>query len=118
VLRQLTEIAAGKISLTGTMLRWYPAGGRYPSANWKVSVSGQPKFTGPNDQGYPTPQSRFWNRPGTSEEILNQFNESESPPPPPAEPPSMQGGCACGPAEDPFGEEIEDPMGFGGDVIF
>ena len=65
VLRQMFETASGKTGLTGTMLRWYPGGGRYALPNWKVSVSGMPKYTGPDGQGYPTPQSDYlgpaWN---------------------------------------------------------
>jgi hypothetical protein len=115
--------ATAKGNLTGTMLRWYPEDGRYPSANWKVSVSsgpGQGKFTGPGGQGYPTPPSRFWNRPGTPQDILSQMSASEAPPveaPPVAPPIDPQIGGGGLPGEDPFGPGT-DPFFFPGDVIF
>jgi RHS repeat-associated protein len=121
MIRQELVKPSGKPFLSGTMLRWYPGGqGARYSPNWKVAVSGQPKFKGPDGQGYPTPPSQFWDKTGTPEEILNQMNSAttspETPPggdAPPGGDPTTDGGCACGPTEpfgtDPFGGEGEDP---------
>lgn len=125
VLRELFETARGRIGQTGTMLRWYPGEGRYKLPNWKVSVTGTPQFTGPNDQGYPTPQSAYWNQPGTPEEILNEMNGGGSPASDSVTPPPNSGGdgsgsgvddsgpCACGGSDpEPFGDD-GDPFDFG-----
>jgi hypothetical protein len=123
MLRETYETPSGKTGLTGTMLRRYPGGGRYTQPNWKVSVTGQPKFTGPDGEGYPTPQFAYWNQPGSAEEILNQMNGNGGQSPDQTNGNGGQsssggddsGPCACGePDPDPFGSEDDgDPFDFG-----
>jgi len=70
---------AGNPELTGVMLRWYPGSSRaaHNDPNWKVA-DGQTKFTGPEGEGFKTPQSEFWARPGSVESVLGEMGAADS----------------------------------------
>jgi hypothetical protein len=119
VLRQQFETPRGRIGNTGTMLRWYPGNGRYALPNWKVSLPESGRDIGPDGHGYPTPQSAYWNQPGTPEEIFDLMNggggsasnSGEGPTPNSGNDDSGSGTddtgpCACGGTDpEPFGSD-------------
>lgn len=126
VRRQQFETPRGRIGNTGTMLRWYPGNGRYALPNWKVSLHDSGRDIGPDGQGHPTPQSAYWNQPGTPEEIFDPMNggggsasnSGEGPTPNSGNDDSGSGTddtgpCACGGTDpEPFGSD-DDPLDFG-----
>jgi RHS repeat-associated protein len=119
MLRQYTENG----NPTGTFLRWYPGSSRpgHTNPNWKVANNQTGRDNGPDDDGYTTPQSNYWNQPGTPEEILGQMNGETPPSAGPTDGGLDDGGlddggqCACGdPVPEWFGgggNDDELPIG-------
>jgi hypothetical protein len=115
LLRQYTESG----NPTGTFLRWYPGSSRpgHNSPNWKVANNQTGRDEGPDDEGYKTPQSEYWNQPGSLQEILDEMNDIV----PPTAPDDNGGAlCACGePDPDQWftGEDGDEdfPIGFFGE---
>jgi hypothetical protein len=116
LLRQYTENG----NPTGTFLRWYPGSSRpgHTNPNWKVANNQTGRDNGPNDEGYPTPQSDYWNQPGSPEDILAQMNAEMPPSAGPTGGGLDDGGeCACGEPDPEWfpggggGQEDELPVG-------